>query len=151
MFCNNCGEDNRDDRDFCIRCGKVLKEGIQKTPKQIKKEEKERYDHIFCNTKTYHVINIILWSLVLVSAILTLISYYLKDNAKFVVIIIAFVLLLCCFGLVISKRVMRKHAKEQVRHEEKTNETNSKQEKQNFEQLKIEDLNSDTKEENDEN
>ncbi len=140
MFCNQCGEDNREDREFCTKCGNPLKEGIEKTPKQIKKEEKEKYDHIICDTKTYQVINMILWPLVVVSAILTLISFYLEDKAKFVVIIIAFVLLLGCFGLVISKRVMRKHTKEQVRQEEKITKENQKQEDQTFEQLKIEDL-----------
>ena len=41
MFCSQCGEDNREDREFCVKCGNPLKEGIEKTPKQIKQEEKE--------------------------------------------------------------------------------------------------------------
>ncbi|MBR1987573.1 MAG: zinc-ribbon domain-containing protein [Clostridia bacterium] len=148
MFCNNCGEDNRDDRDFCIRCGKPLKEGIQKTPKQIKKEEKEKYDHILCNSRTYQIINIILWSLVSVSAILTLISYYLKGNAKFAIIVIAFILLLGCFGLIITKRTMRKRTKEAFKLAEKDTLVATSPEKQEFEQIKLEDISqsADTKE-----
>lgn len=140
MFCNQCGEDNRDDRDFCIRCGAPLKEGIEKTPKQIKKEEKEKYDYIRCETKTYNIINIILWSLLSVAAVLTLISFYLENNAKFVIVLIAFILLLGCFGLVITKRTMRKKTKEQVRKEDKINNSTTEQEQQHFEQMKIEEI-----------
>ncbi len=140
MFCSQCGEDNRDDREFCVRCGNPLKEGIEKTPKQIKKEEKAKYDYVRCETMTYQVINMILWPLIIISAILTFISFYLDEDAKFIVIIIAFILLLGCFGLVISKRVLRKNTKEQKRQEDKVNETITKQEEQTFEQLKIEDI-----------
>lgn len=140
MFCNQCGEDNRDDRDFCIRCGAPLKEGIEKTPKQIKKEEKEKYDYIRCETKTYNIINIILWSLLSVAAVLTLISFYLENNAKFVIVLIAFILLLGCFGLVITKRTMRKKTKEQVRKEDKINKSTTEKEQQHFEQMKIEEI-----------
>ena len=138
MFCSQCGEDNRDDREFCTRCGKPLKDGAGKTPKQIKKEEKEKYEYVRCETKTYHIINMILWPLVVIAAILTFISFYLSDSGKFVLSIIAFTLLLCCFGLVISKRVMRKHTKQQKRQEDNVKE--AIEEQQTFEQLKIENI-----------
>lgn len=140
MFCNQCGEDNRDDRDFCIRCGAPLKEGIEKTPKQIKKEEKEKYDYIRCETKTYNIINIILWSLLSVAAVLTLISFYLENNAKFIIVLIAFILLLGCFGLVITKRTMRKKTKEAVKHAEQETSSPIPNDTTAFEQIKIEEI-----------
>lgn len=41
IYCPDCGAQNEDDADFCIKCGAPLKEGIRRTYRRDEKDEKE--------------------------------------------------------------------------------------------------------------
>lgn len=119
MFCRECGEDNRNDRKFCTNCGAPLQDYTKEKPELLMPEDIEKkQEFVYMKTKVYKILNMILWPLVAVSAVLTTISFWLDDNAKFATIVIALVLIAGCFGLILAKRTLRKNAKN-LNNEEK--------------------------------
>ena len=41
LYCPDCGAQNEDDADYCIKCGAPLKEGMRRTYRRDEKDEKE--------------------------------------------------------------------------------------------------------------
>ncbi|MBE7076275.1 MAG: zinc ribbon domain-containing protein [Clostridiales bacterium] len=121
MFCNQCGEENRNDRKFCSNCGSPLidytkpKENLV-FPEDIKKEQQLQKAN-----KTAKIFDIISVSLFLTSILLTAISLFVENqNAKLVLTIISLVLYVIILANIIAKIViLKKSNKKEV--EEKKN------------------------------
>ncbi len=41
LYCPDCGAQNEDDADYCIKCGAPLREGMRRTYRRDEKDEKE--------------------------------------------------------------------------------------------------------------
>lgn len=117
MFCNECGENNRNDRKFCTNCGAPLRDYTKPRENLIMPEEIEnkqiqvlKYGSIIKN------LNISMFIFLGLAIGCTLASLFLRDIIQLVLIIGCWVSLLVYFVLMIIKNKLTK----------KKNNTNSK-------------------------
>ena len=72
MFCNQCGEDNRNDRKFCTNCGAPLRDYTKPRENLIMPEEIEQKKASVAHknkvVKVFNIINLIIQLIVVTSS-----------------------------------------------------------------------------------
>lgn len=98
MFCNQCGEENRNDRKFCSNCGAPLKDYTKPRENLIMPEDVENYEK---KTKKYDkslkIFKILMLISFLCAIILLAVSFFVKGKAQMALIIISIVMFVSFF------------------------------------------------------
>ena len=90
MFCNQCGEENRNDRKFCSSCGAQLRDYTKPRenllmPDDIKKEQ----EYVKNKNHLIKVFYISMAIILLIAAVLTITSFFVPGNWKLITAIIS--------------------------------------------------------------
>ena len=119
MFCNQCGEENRNDRKFCSNCGAKLRDYTQPRENLIMPEDVENYEKKTKNYDKLLKIFKILMIIPFLSAIILLaVSFFVDGKAQMALIIISIVMFVIFFVFLKLKSVISlkkyKHINEDI-------------------------------------
>ena len=110
MFCNQCGEDNRNDRKFCTNCGAPLRDYTKPRENLIMPEEIEEKQNIVKHknkiAKVFTIVNLILQLIVVT---LLIVSFFVKEPADMILLVIAIIFEIAFFAcLIIKNKIINK-------------------------------------------
>ena len=113
MFCNQCGEDNRNDRKFCTNCGAPLRDYTKPRENLIMPEEIEQKKAIVAHkNKVVKVFNIVNLMIQLIVVTLLIISFFINEPADLVCLVIAMCFEIVFFiSLIIRNNITKKSNK----------------------------------------
>ena len=91
MFCENCGAENRNDRKFCSNCGSPLRDYTKPKENLIMSNEVEQEQKKVRMRNHIKNVSTILMCVFFVCAVaLTIVSFFIKNFAFWVIIGLAF-------------------------------------------------------------
>ncbi len=119
MFCNQCGEENRNDRKFCSNCGAKLRDYTKPRENLIMPEDVEKYEEKSKNyDKLLNIFKILMIISFLSAIILLAVSFFVEGRVQMAVIIICIVMFALFFVFLILKKVITskkfKHINEDI-------------------------------------
>ena len=127
MFCNQCGEENRNDRKFCLNCGAPLKDYTKPVENTINPEEiEEKQKIVEKKNKVNDILKILSISFVVVAIILSILSFAAGDNFVMPILIIALICYFVSLVLYITKSAMYFRTKKKINQNNVEQEENKK-------------------------
>ena len=114
MFCNQCGEENRNDRKFCTNCGAPLRDYTKPRenlimPEEIEKQKMavEKKNKI---SKIFGIVSIVLQFIVIV---LLAISFFVNEPKDLIMLIVAMSIEIIFFiCMIVKNNLIKKSTKE---------------------------------------
>lgn len=112
MFCQECGEENRNDRKFCANCGAPLRD-YTKPRENLVMPDDVNNTHIknLKIKKTNLIFNIILGILLLIGILFLIVTFFTVDNLQLTFSIISLSSLILYIIISITKMVYNKKHK----------------------------------------
>lgn len=109
MFCTNCGKENRNDRKFCVECGKALPDYTKPKENLIMPEEiAKKKEIVKASNKSLKIISVVMILIFLLGASALTVSFITKGVIQLVMIISSLALLLLLIGLWIVRGKINK-------------------------------------------
>lgn len=115
MFCNQCGEENRNDRKFCSNCGAPLRDYTKPRENLLMPEDVEKFDKEVKYYNKVARVSKVLMLITFISAILLLfISFFVEGAVQTGIIIASVVMFVLFFIFVMIKNISLKKKDETI-------------------------------------
>lgn len=110
MFCNQCGEENRNDRKFCTNCGQPLRDYTKPRENLIMPEEiEEKQKVVHRKNNLSKIFSLILLGLQLIVVALLVVSFLVKEPADIICLIVGLgVEFISVVLLIVKNRLIKK-------------------------------------------
>lgn len=103
MFCDQCGEENRNDRKFCTNCGAKLKDYTKPRENLLMPEDVKIADGAIKRYKrTNLVLKIILALLVIIAIVFLILTFFFDEPLKlyFSIVSLSCLVVYCLFAII---------------------------------------------------
>ena len=109
MFCNECGENNRNDRKFCINCGAPLRDYTKPRENLIMPDEiQEKQEQVTNYTSLIKKLNIFMIIFMILAVGCTVASIFFKNKIQIILIVACWVCILIFAILALVKHNIKK-------------------------------------------
>ena len=107
MFCDQCGEENRNDRKFCSNCGAPLRDYTKPRENLLMPEDvKEHEEKVTKLNKNIKIFKILMFVSFLSAIILLAVSFFVDGNIQLGLIIASCLVFVLFFIFLIVKGVL---------------------------------------------
>lgn len=106
MFCNQCGEENRNDRKFCANCGAPLRDYTKPRENLITREEvEEKQQAVQSKNKVGKILNIVTWGVFAVALVFMITAFFVPHNLELGFSIVAIVFCVATLVLMVAEKI----------------------------------------------